>query len=334
MKAHWKMRICLLGDISGNLDEGMKNTTYYLYSELSKSYEVEVVHPRKTLLPSAVLKFKPDILHYIHGSSIRSFLITRYLASIFPGSKSIVSATHPQFSKWEKLALGFFKPDLVLVQSKSMEDFFSRKGFKTAWLSGGVDVDKFSPVPKAKRLELRRKYGLEEDKLIVLHVGHVRPNRNLELLVPIQQQGGIQVVIAGSTTVRADERVAQRLKDAGCVVWVKYFPNIEELFQLADCYVFPVMTDNGAVQVPLTVLEAAACNLPVVTTPFGGLPDLVGEREGLFYVQTPEEMLSAVKRCRDCKVEPRRWAVEFSWEKIGKRLTRIYKDLIEEEKNA
>ena len=326
------MRICLLGDISGNLDEGMKNTTYYLYRELLKSHKVIVLHPRQVLRPSAVLKikkFRPDVLHYVHGSSIRSFLVVKYLASVLPRSKSIVFITHPEFSKWESLGLGFFKPDLVLVQSKLMDDFFSRKGFKTYWLPSGVDINKFSSVSETRRLELRRKYQLEEDKFIVLHIGPIRANRNLELLIPIHQQEGIQVVIAGSTTVRADENVVKQLRDAGCIVWVKYFPNIEELFQLADCYVFPVMSDDGAVQVPLTVLEAAACNLPVITTPFGGLPDLVGEREGLFYVRTPKEILSAVEHCKNCKVEPRKWAVEFSWERIGRQLVNLYETLWE-----
>lgn len=331
------MRICLLGDISGNLDEGMKNTTYYFYRELLKFHEVTVVHPRKVLLSSVMLRlkgFKPDVLHYIHGSSIRSFLVTKYLAFIFPGAKSVVSVTHPQFSKWESLAVGFFKPDLVLVQSRLMKDFFSLKGFKTSWLPSGMDVGKFSPVQGARRLELRRKYGLKKSKFIVLHVGSVKPNRNLELLIPIQQQEGVQVIIAGSTTVQAEEKVVQQLKNAGCILWIRYFPNIEELFQLADCYVFPVMSDDGAIQVPLTVLEAVACNLPVVTTFFGGLPDLVGEREGLFYAKTPEEMLRAVEQCKDCKVEPRKWAVEYSWEKIVQRLTSIYRDLIEGNSNA
>lgn len=325
------MRICLLGDISGNLDEGMKNTTYYLYRELSKSHEVMVVHPRKFFLPSVILKlraFRPNIFHYIHGTSVRSFLVTKYLASAFPKSKSLVLVTHPGFSKWESLAIGLFKPDMVLVQSKPLKNFFSKKGFETSWLPSGVDLEKFSPVSAERQLELRQKYGLKEDKFVVLHVGHITPNRNLELLVPIQRQEGVQVVIAGSTIVQADEKIAQKLMGAGCIVWVRYFPNIEELFQLADCYVFPVMTADGAVQVPLTVLEAAACNLPVITTLFGGLPDLVGERAGLFYAKTPEEILRVVEQCRNCKVDPRRWAVEFSWEKVGERLMGLYEALL------
>lgn len=325
------MRICLLGDVSGNLDEGMKNMTYCLCRELSRSHKVIVIHPRKVLLPLTVLalkKFKPNVLHYVHGSSIRSFLVTKCLVSMFPKSKSIVLVTYPRFSKCESLITGFFKPDMVLVQSKFMNDFFSRKGFKTSWFPSGVDVEKFSSVSKAKRLELRRKYGLKEDSFIVLHVGPVKPSRSLELLMPIQRRKGAQVLIAGSTTVSKEKRFAQRLKDAGCIVWVRYFQNIEELFQLADCYVFPVMTDNGAVQIPFTVLEAAACNLPVVTTPFGGLPDLIGEREGLFYAKTSKELLGAVEECKDCNAKPRRWAVEYSWEKIGQRLVNIYEGLL------
>jgi len=216
----------------------------------------------------------------------------------------------------------------VLVQSKPIWDLFSKDGFRTFWFPSGVDVAKFSPVSKARRLELRKQYGLKEDDFIVLHVGHIRPNRNLEELVPIQRQQGIQVVVAGSTSFQADEKTHQQLRDAGCIVWIRYFPRVEELFQLSDCYVFPVTTTDGAVQIPLTILEAAACNLPVVTTPFGGLLDLVGQRVGLFYIRTPAEMQKAVEECRNCSIEPRKWSVEFSWQNIVDQLIDLYRSCL------
>jgi len=331
------LRVCLLGDIMGNLDEGMKNISYYLHKELSKFHRVAVVHPRKVILPHVLLKirrFNPDIFFYVHGSSSRSFFIVKCLSIIFTKAKTGILVAHPDFSKLGELLIGIMKPDVVVVQSKAMEGFFDNKGFRILWLPSGVDTKKFTPCSKEQKLALRRKYGIPVDKFTVLHVGPIRANRNPEVLVSIQKKPDVQVVIAGSTTVRADEAVLQQLKDARCIVWIGYFPNIEELFRLADCYVFPVMTDDGAVQVPLTVLEAAACNLPVVTTPFGGLPDMVGEKEGLFYVRTLEEVLKAVEDCKDCKAASRQWAVEFSWERIGERLVEIYRDLIEKENDV
>jgi len=327
------MRICLLGDISGNLDEGMKNTTYYLFRELSKRNEVIVINPRKAILPSGIAKlkkFKPDILHYIHGSSIRSFLVTKYLASILPKARSIVMITHPEFTGLGKAAIGFFRSDMVIVQSHAVNSLFSEKGFKTAWLSSGVDTEKFSPVPNEKRLELRKKYGLGPDDFVVLHVGHIKANRSLEILINIQQKGNFQILIAGSSAFQAEEKLLEALKNSGCIIWNSYFPNVEEVYQLSDCYIFPVMTDDGAIQIPLTILEAASCNLPVITTSFGGLNDMVGEKEGLFYAQTSEEMLKMITVCKDFNAKPRNWAMDYSWEKITRKLQNLYEELIEE----
>lgn len=45
---------------------------------------------------------------------------------------------------------------------------------------------------------------------------------------------------------------------------------------------------------PLSVLEAMACNLPVVTTPFGGLARCFRDTPGLYYAETQEAFQEAV----------------------------------------
>jgi len=52
----------------------------------------------------------------------------------------------------------------------------------------------------------------------------------------------------------------------------RYIKKIEEIYQLSDCYIFPITFEGGGISILLSVLEAMACNLPVVTTKFGGLP--------------------------------------------------------------
>ncbi|MCR4432277.1 MAG: glycosyltransferase [Tepidanaerobacteraceae bacterium] len=240
----------------------------------------------------------------------------------------MVAATHPNLSRFGNFMVRFLKPDIVFVQSRKSEEFFKNKGCWTALLPSGVDLNRFHPISFDKKTSLRQQYGLPENAFIVLHVGPIKSNRNLKVLKSIQKEMDVQVLIAGSTTVKADIRIANDLEKAGCIVWVRYFPSIEHLFQLSDCYVFPVLSSDGAVQVPLTVLEAAACNLHIVTTPFGGLTEFLSEGNGLYYFNNAHDMINALNICRKNRsVQTRSLTEAFSWEKVTAHILKCYRNL-------
>jgi glycosyltransferase involved in cell wall biosynthesis len=110
-------------------------------------------------------------------------------------------------------------------------------------------------------------------------------------------------------------QLAADLARAGVKVWREYIANIEEIYQLSDCYLFQVSSKTAAIELPLSVLEAMACNLPVITTRYGALGDLFSEGDGFLFAQDPEEMLERISLVREgisCRtremVEPYTWA--------------------------
>ena len=105
----------------------------------------------------------------------------------------------------------------------------------------------------------------------------MQKERNLDIFKTIQKDDGYQVVIVGRETEIADKQLMRELQEAGCLVWIKHFSNIEDIYNLADCYVFPTIQEKACIESPLSVLEAMACNLPVVTTRFGALASIFGE---------------------------------------------------------
>jgi hypothetical protein len=67
---------------------------------------------------------------------------------------------------------------------------------------------------------------------------------------------------------------------------------------LADVYVFPNFVDRedtilSAIDIPLSVPGAMSCNLPVITTRFGGLDRLLEDRSGLFFVEDANKTVDA-----------------------------------------
>jgi len=114
-------------------------------------------------------------------------------------------------------------------------------------------------------------------------------------------------------------------------VWNKYFENIEEIYGIADCYAFPTTDETASIGIPLTVLEAMACNLPVITTKFGGLPRIFREGEGLFFLKNQPRLPEFLENINESRLVCRNWVrtrkkvLPYSWDKIAERFESIYR---------
>jgi glycosyltransferase involved in cell wall biosynthesis len=103
---------------------------------------------------------------------------------------------------------------------------------------------------------------------------------------------------------------------AGIIVIDEYIGEVHELYQASDCYVFPVSSSTGAVEIPLSVIEACACNLPVLTTRFGALPETIREGNGFCFYDRVSEIHEKIAAIRDSKPETAAKVAEFTWEKV------------------
>jgi glycosyltransferase involved in cell wall biosynthesis len=106
------------------------------------------------------------------------------------------------------------------------------------------------------------------------------------------------------------------LESAGVIVRHEFIPRIEDYYRAADLYVFPVEHGSGAIEFPLSVLEAMACDLPVVTTPFGALPEYFTEGEGLCFVGDGRSVLQATRLVLEQPVRNRERVRSFSWDGV------------------
>jgi glycosyltransferase involved in cell wall biosynthesis len=327
------MKICLLGgSLTGRLDEGMRNVTHHYGRELSRRHDVFTL----PLQPPGFLRqwrqlvrFQPDVIHYTFGPSILSLFLLRLAGRSTPHAATVVSALHPWFPLRSDMAIPALRPHLVLVQSRTTADLFRRRGCRTEVLYNGVDPDRFKPATEKEKSQCRAEYGLPMGKFILLHVGPVKAGRGVDL-VRCLQGGDQQVLIVGSVSTGMDPKVQHSLEASGCLVWRKYLPDIECIYAAADCYIFPTRERLQAIETPLSVLEAMAAGLPVITTRFGALPDIFMEGEGLYYAESRDEFERTIQRIRAGRdsFRTREKVLDFSWGKIAGRLEEIYMDLL------
>lgn len=181
----------------------------------------------------------------------------------------------------------------------------------------GVSLDKITVIPQSVRtdvcfpvtaeqkLALRRKLGLPENELVVIYTGRLVSYKGLPLLLDawpeiLKQYPGAFLVACGAGGVdvfNCEEQVKQFVADRGLGGSVRLtgaVSNVDEFLKAADLYALP--TQNEAF--PLALLEAMACGLASVSTPVGGIPDIIGpEENGLMVAPGSElELRQAVLR--------------------------------------
>lgn len=327
------MKICLLGDSGGNIDEGMKNIAQNISKELSKKHEVLALNPlnfNSTRFWKDIEKFKPQIIHYIPGPSLKSFVLMKSISVFFPQAKYVMSAPFPQLSEISKRIVPYIKPDLIFVQSKKHVEMFRNLKITTKFIPlCGVDTEKFKPVKKQERADLRAKYGFGKDDFLILHVGHIKKDRNIGHLKALEGKN-VHVIIVGSTSTGIETDVCKELKGSGCKVIAEYLPNLQEIYQISDCYVFPTVKNTNSILVPLSVLEAMACNINIISTDFGALKEYFPEVPGLQYVESAGQIYEKIKllMSNPGKSETRKFAIAHSWDRIVKKLEAEYENVL------
>jgi len=326
------MRVCLVGEYSGNIDEGVRQVASSLYGELSRNHKVLNLDIRTIFRFTTwndARNFKPAIIHYLLGPSFLSLIVTRLLSVYCGGAKTIVSAIMPSIPHFLQKFIFLVRPDMILTQSREAEARFAGLGCRVAFLPNGIDVEKFRPASKEQRDRLREKYGVDKGKYVILHVGSIKQKRNLYILKNLQTSNN-QVLIIGSTSMKAESEVYSQLQSSGVQIWRTYFDNINEIYALADCYLFPVRKTTAAIEMPLSIMEAMACNLPVISTRFGALPRVFEEGDGLFFVDQGDEFLDKIQAIKQGKVSvrTREKVLPYSWQEVTRRLEEIYNEVI------
>jgi glycosyltransferase involved in cell wall biosynthesis len=122
------------------------------------------------------------------------------------------------------------------------------------------------------------------------------------------------------------------LTTSGCLVWRRHFRKIEELYQLADLYVFPVIDRLGSIELPLSVMEAMSCNLLVVSTKFGALPRILKEEDGLIFIDEVDAIPLKIEQVKKEKspIRTREKVILYSWENVIKSLVGCFQKLVED----
>ena len=261
-------------------------------------------------------KKKESVLYVPFPARMLPTTLRMFVLSCFArwGMHTVLSMNVPPngMARWLMKASG---SRVSVLSKETWEMYRDLLGERVTYLKAGVDTQRFQPVDEAQKQILREKYGLPQDKPIVLHVGHMRSGRNVLRMAELQETWHGVLVVSTLTLDEQEQELRRKLAECPNITIIDtYLERIEEIYQLADVYLFPVAESGHCIDVPLSALEAAACGIPVVTTPYGEMRELVGN-PGFYQIESfvPQQLHMLLTRAREERKNPRQYVLEYDW---------------------
>jgi glycosyltransferase involved in cell wall biosynthesis len=248
--------------------------------------------------------------------------------------------------------------DIIVTVSNAMRDELITLGFpaeKIRVIYNGVDPQKYSmqQVSKEKISELRQRYGLKDDDLMILFLGRLVWVKGVDKLIGamphvLQKIPNAKLVIVGLGEMRDYlEKLVQNLNLQDVVKFrFEFLPEEERIAHYAACdvAVFPSIYEPFGI----VALEAMSMEKPVVVGASGvsGMREIVipaGQDQCGFHVNPNDPpdiawgIISALQDPRR-KIQlgqngRKRVLQEFTWDIIAKRTVQVYKELLEAKKS-
>lgn len=259
----------------------------------------------------------------------RPVVLTQHVDMIPHPSRLVQATQQAVFHTYGHLL--FSRSSRVLVLNGRVHDFVARGGAapgQIEFLPNGVDVEAFRPAIGGEAERLRSGLGLPPDRVLVLFAGRPVPKKGFNLLADCASSEYDLVFVGGERRSMEIRPNGGRLHFLGIVPRAK----MPEIYRAADVFCLPSQGEGF----PLTVQEAMASGLPVITTDDEAYRRYELPANAICFVRPEQADTSHALRqlARDAvlRAEIGRHAREyssshFSWEVHARRLAEVYQEV-------
>ncbi|MCU6710305.1 glycosyltransferase family 4 protein [Paenibacillus sp. J5C_2022] len=204
----------------------------------------------------------------------------------------------------------------------------------------GVHTGRFSPVSDEEKRRRRARFHYRPEHFLLIYAAEFNRNKNHELLLhalaQLKEKAPMtRLLLAGRGPLLSRCRLlAQELGVSHMVSFLGYRDDLDQLLPMCDTAVSSSLREG----LPVNIMEAMACGLPIVATRNRGHEELVEEGRNGFLVGPTDAstlaqrlgMLQAFPSARLQMGENSKLRVEsYSSHRVQEELRRKYEDIIE-----
>ena len=272
----------------------------------------------------------PVVLHTFHGHVFHSYFgkiktsifknIERYLAKRSTGIIAISSLQKNELCEEHKI-----------TTSKKIEV-----------IPLGFDLQKFQDNYPENRIDVRKEHDISEDTIAICITGRLAPVKDhfffldvIEELVTLTDRK-IKIFIVGDGELRTEinTRVGLLQKKGVNIVMTSWVFDISRFNAGMDIMCLTSKNEGT----PVSLIEAQASNLPVISTDVGGVSDIVSQNETGFIISRKDKR-EFVKKLKTLveddelrnKMKTKGWEhvhLKFSYKRLASDMESYYKKLL------
>lgn len=245
---------------------GFDGRTYHRLHRVLREYRPDVVHTHlhvlRYALPSLLLLKPGFVVHTVHNLAERE--------------------VEPRARRIQRYALnhGVIPVAVSAEVALSLKDLYGIQQCRV--IPNGISTKHYAH-PQNTRREWRAKEGFRDDQVLFVCVARFAPQKNHALLLNAFAQGPsfdpkAQLVLVGEGILREQlKEQARNLGLDGQIHFLGLHTDIPDVLGAMDVFVLSSDWEGN----PLSMMEAMASGLPIVSTAVGGVPDLIASgREG------------------------------------------------------
>ena len=151
----------------------------------------------------------------------------------------------------------------------------------------GVDTTRFQPATEKQKKELRLKLGFKQDDFILFYAAEFNKNKNQKVLINAiatlkDELPKARLLLAGEGILLEEcKRLAEKIGVSSQVEFLGFRKDIDQILPACDVAVGSSYREG----LPVNIMEAMACGLPVVASDNRGHRELVFEEYNGFLLQ-------------------------------------------------
>ncbi|MDG0791786.1 glycosyltransferase family 4 protein [Cohnella ginsengisoli] len=144
----------------------------------------------------------------------------------------------------------------------------------------GIDTDMFHPLSSSDRALRRQEFGYRNEQFLMFYAAEFNANKNhrilIEALARIKERvPSIKLLLAGRGTLETEcKQLASALGVESMIDFLGYRDDISKLLPMCDVAVSGSLREG----LPVNIMEAMACGLPIVATHNRGHSELVADQ--------------------------------------------------------
>lgn len=278
-----------------------------------------------------ILKYKPDVIH-THSYALKYAIVAKTGLHCQPLVHTIHNLADKETTKsnliLEKIL--FQKRDAVPVAispliKRSIMEYYNLASDYVPMIFNGIDVEKYEP---------KTEYSFMNDEIRIIHIGRFQEQKNHEMIIEAMsmlaaQYPKVKLYLFGEGPLKNEiQELVIREKLNGNVIFagMTRSPDIE--LKRSDLFILPSKWEG----MPITLIEAMACALPIVATPVGGVPDMVQDQNSALLVKNCAQSLAdGIERLikdeslrKKLGKNARKNVISFSSREMGKEYLNLY----------